>query len=47
VLARWNVPPRGAEQQIDRFLEKVRVSLRRIHAKMREIDARRVDLKKQ
>ncbi len=38
VLAEWSVPPPGAEQQIDRFLEKVRVGIERIHKKMGEID---------
>lgn len=38
VLAKWSVPPTGAKQQIDRFLEKLRVSLRRIHRQMGEID---------
>ncbi len=40
VLAEWSVPPPGAEQQIDRFLEKVRVGIERIHKKMGEIDTR-------
>lgn len=38
VLAEWSVPPPGAEQQIDRFLEKVRVGIERIQKKMGEID---------
>jgi hypothetical protein len=38
VLAEWSLPPPGAEQQIDRFLEKVRVGIKRIHKKMGEID---------
>jgi hypothetical protein len=38
VLAEWSVPPPGAEQQIDRFLEKVRVGIERIHKKMGDID---------
>ncbi len=38
VLAEWSVPPPGAEQQIDRFLEKVRVGIERIHKKMGEIE---------
>jgi len=38
MLANWNVPPPGAEQQIDRFLERVRQALQRIHADMRDID---------
>ena len=38
VLAEWSVPPPGAEQQIDRFLEKVRVGIERIHKQMGEID---------
>ncbi len=38
VLAKWSTPPAGAEQQIDRFLEKLRKSLRRIHKQMGEID---------
>ena len=38
MLAEWSVPPPGAEQQIDRFLEKVRVGIERIHKKMGEID---------
>lgn len=38
MLANWNVPPPGAEQQIDRFLERVREALQRIHAKMSDID---------
>jgi hypothetical protein len=41
VLAEWNVPPPGAEQQINRFLERVRASLDRIHTEMREIDIKR------
>ncbi len=41
VLAKWNVPPRGAEQQIDRFLERVRQALQGIHAKMSDIDSKR------
>jgi hypothetical protein len=41
VLAEWGVPPPGAEQQIDRFLEKVRVGIERIHKKMGEIDSKR------
>lgn len=41
VLAEWSVPPPGAEQQIDRFLEKVRVGIERIHKKMGEIDSER------
>lgn len=40
VLAKWNVPPPGAEEQIDRFLETLRVSLKRIHRKIGEIDRR-------
>ena len=40
-LADWSVPPPGAEQQIDRFLEKVRVGIDRIHKKMGEIDSER------
>ena len=38
VLAEWSVPPPGAEQQINCFLERVRVSLDRIHTEMRRID---------
>ncbi len=38
VLANWTTPPAGAEQQIDRFLEKLRKSLRRIQKQMGEID---------
>lgn len=38
VLANWSTPPAGAEQQIDRFLEKLRMSLRRIRKQMGEID---------
>jgi hypothetical protein len=38
VLANWSTPPAGAEQQIDRFLEKLRMSLRRIQKQMGEID---------
>jgi hypothetical protein len=41
VLAEWSVPPPGAEQQIDRFLEKVRGGIERIHKKMGEIDSER------
>jgi hypothetical protein len=41
VLAEWSVPPPGAEQQIDRFLEKVRAGIERIHKKMGEIDSER------
>jgi hypothetical protein len=41
VLAEWSVPPPGAEQQIDRFLEKVRVGIERIHKAMGEIDSDR------
>jgi hypothetical protein len=41
MLAEWSVPPPGAEQQIDRFLEKVRVGIERIHKKMGEIDSER------
>jgi hypothetical protein len=41
VLAEWSVPPPGAEQQIDRFLEKIRVGIERIHKKMGEIDSER------
>jgi hypothetical protein len=41
VLANWSVPPPGAEQQIDRFLEKVRAALQRIHVEMGEIDVNR------
>ena len=41
VLAKWNSPPEGADQQIDRFLEKLRVSLRRVHRQMGEINRAR------
>ena len=41
VLAEWSVPPPGAEQQIDRFLEKVRVGINLIHKEMREIGRKR------
>jgi hypothetical protein len=41
VLAEWSVPPPGAEQQIDRFLEKVRVGIELIHKKIGEIDSER------
>jgi hypothetical protein len=41
VLANWNVPPPGAEQQIDLFLERLRKALQRIHAKMSDIEAKR------
>ncbi len=41
VLAEWSVPPPGAAPQIDRFLEKVRVGIERIHKKMGEIDSER------
>jgi len=46
VLAKWNVPPPDAEEQIDRFLEKVRVSLKRIHRKIGEIDRRHDGIRK-
>jgi len=45
VLAEWSVPPPGAEQQIDRFLEKVRVGIERIHKEMGEIDSERGGVK--
>lgn len=38
VLANWTTPPAGAEQRIDRFLERLRMSLLRIHKQMGEID---------
>ena len=41
VLANWNVPPPGAEKQIDRFLETVRAALQRIHVQMGQIDVKR------
>jgi hypothetical protein len=41
VLAKWSVTPPGAEQQIDRFLEKVRVGIDLIHKEMREIGRKR------
>lgn len=45
VLAEWSVPPPGAEQQIDRFLEKVRGGIEQIHKKMGDIDSKRGGVK--
>ena len=41
MLAEWSVPPPGAEKQIDRFLEKVRVGIEQIQRKMGEIEEKR------
>jgi hypothetical protein len=41
VLANWNAPPPGAEEQIDKFLERLRQALLRINAKLSEINAKR------
>jgi hypothetical protein len=38
VLAEWSVPPPGAKRQINRFLEKVRVGIKRIQKAMGDID---------
>jgi hypothetical protein len=37
VLANWNAPPPGAEEQIGRFLERLREALQRINTKMSDI----------
>jgi hypothetical protein len=40
VLAEWSVPPPAVEQQVDRFLENVRLGLKRIHAEVGQIATR-------
>ena len=41
LLAEWRMPPGAAGKQIDRFLENVRQSMKRIHAEMDRIDNKR------
>lgn len=41
LLAEWRITPVAAGNQIDHFLERVRLSLKRIRAKMSEIDKQR------
>lgn len=41
VLAEWSDPPPAVEQQVDRFLENIRLGLRQIHAEVGEINTRR------
>jgi hypothetical protein len=41
LLAEWTEPPLRAAKRIDHFLESIRLGLKRIHAEMGEIDARR------
>lgn len=38
LLAEWNLPPLGAEGQIDRFLDSISAGLKNIRAEMREIE---------
>jgi hypothetical protein len=40
LLAEWRIPSRVVGKQIDRFLESVRLSMKRIHAEMGQIDAK-------
>lgn len=41
LLAEWRITPVAAGKQIDHFLERVRLSLKRIRAKMSDIDKQR------
>jgi hypothetical protein len=38
LLAEWTIPPLGAEDRIDRFLDRISASLSSIRAEMREIE---------
>lgn len=40
LLAEWSVPPLGAENQIDRFLDSISLGLKNIRTEMRKIDER-------
>lgn len=42
LLAEWSVPPLGAENQIERFLDSISLGLKNIRAEMRRIDERQV-----
>ncbi len=41
LLAEWTEPPLRAAKRIDRFLESIRLGLKRIHVEMGKIDTRR------
>jgi hypothetical protein len=43
LLAQWSIPSRTARKRIDRFLESIRLGLRRIHAEMGTIDSKRAE----
>ncbi len=41
LLAEWRMPSRAVAEQIDRFLESVRLNMKHVHAEMGEIDNQR------